>query len=193
MSVLLLQLPHVPVRRLRIVVTDLFQDFLQEGLHNTNDNSALISTWNDLNIKLTLNYIQRIDKHLYSNGKLYQYSDTMFATRRFNFAKDGEAFLFLPDVWERACASHVTHSLLTNLQRGQANDVKRLSYFKKSVAWYGLWTRGRSNIDWLIDWLVGCLTVRQHSKVVPTAGDGNRLSRLRTVNKIQCIIPHVTR
>jgi len=35
-------------------------------------------------------------------------------------------------------------------------------------------------------------TLTQKSKFVPTAGEGNRLSRLRMDHEIQCIISHVT-
>jgi len=37
-------------------------------------------------------------------GLLYQYSDTVFAIRRFNNTKDGEAFLFPADC--NVCVSH---------------------------------------------------------------------------------------
>jgi len=54
-------------------------------------------------ITLTLNYVQRIDKCLV----MLYYSDTKFAIRRFNDAKDGEAFLFLPDC--KVCVSHIRY------------------------------------------------------------------------------------
>jgi len=52
------------------------------------------------------------------------------------------------------------------------------------------------HIDWLIDWLIDwCFngTSTQKGQFVPTAGVGNRLSRLRMANEIQCIIPYVIR
>jgi len=52
--------------------------------------------------------------------------------------------------------------------------------------------RFRPWIDHLIDWLFNGKST-QKGQFVPTAGDGIRLSRLRMANKIQCIIPHVTR
>jgi len=61
-----------------------------------------------LNITLTLNYIQRSDYWWASiNAILYHYSDTIFAIRRFNNAKDGNAFLFLPDC--NMCVSHIRY------------------------------------------------------------------------------------
>jgi len=56
-----------------------------------------------MNITLTLNYVQRIEM-LYI---LYRYSNTVFAIRRFNDAKDGDAFLFQPDC--KVCASHIRY------------------------------------------------------------------------------------
>jgi len=46
------------------------------------------------------------------------------------------------------------------------------------------------------DWLVGCLMASlstQKGQFVPTAAEGNRLSRLGMANEIQCILPYVTR
>jgi len=48
------------------------------------------------------------------------------------------------------------------------------------------------SIDWLIDWCFNG-TLTQKGQIVPTAGERNRLSRLRMANVIQCIIPYVTR
>jgi len=46
--------------------------------------------------------------------------------------------------------------------------------------------------EWLIDWCFNG-TSTQKDQFVPTAGEGNRLSRLRIANEIQCIIPYATR
>jgi len=56
----------------------------------------------------------------------------------------------------------------------------------------------RPSDDMLVDWSVGCLmgrSIRQTQKgqFVPTAGEGNRPSRLRMANEIQCILPYATR
>jgi len=45
---------------------------------------------------------------------------------------------------------------------------------------------------WLIDWCFNG-TSTQKGQFVPTAGEGNWLSRLRMANEIQYIIPYVTR
>jgi len=53
-----------------------------------------------------------------------------------------------------------------------------------------------SQFGWLVGWLVGWLfngTSKQKGQFVPTAEEGNRLSRLRMANEIQCILPYVTR
>jgi len=44
---------------------------------------------------------------------------------------------------------------------------------------------------WLIDWLLNG-TSTQKGQHVPSAGEGNRLSRQMMANEIQCIVRHVT-
>jgi len=43
----------------------------------------------------------------------------------------------------------------------------------------------------VVGWLFNG-TSTQKGQFVPTAGEGNRLSRLRMANKIKCILPYVT-
>jgi len=57
------------------------------------------------------------------------------------------------------------------------------------VGWLAGWLAGR-----LAGWLLGCLfngTSTQKGQFVPTAGEGNRLSRLRMANEIQSTLPYV--
>jgi len=72
-----------------------------------------------MNITLALNYIQRINRRL---AILYYISIQIgvFAIRRFNNAKDGEAFRIMPDC--NACML-VIHLLLIYLERG-AGDLR---------------------------------------------------------------------
>jgi len=44
----------------------------------------------------------------------------------------------------------------------------------------------------MVGWLLNGMST-QKDQFVLTAGKGNRLSQLRMVNEIQCILPYVTR
>jgi len=61
------------------------------------------------------------------------------------------------------------------------------------VEWaYWFWWLRKVNEEQHVVWLFNG-TSTQKGQFVPTAGKGNRLSRLKMANEIQCILPYVTR
>jgi len=69
---------------------------------------------------------------------LYQYSDTVFAIKQLNTAKDGEAFLFISYSYRivscNMCVSHIRYLFICS-----AAKLRRLSHRAlKLAAWFGL-------------------------------------------------------
>jgi len=76
--------------------------------------------------------------------------------------------------------------------RKPAQADKDDQWIQCTVTSHSVLTMYSKSIDSLTDWLFNG-TLTQKVQFVPTAGEGNQLSRLRMANKIQCILPHVTR
>jgi len=68
------------------------------------------------------------------------------------------------------------------------SELKMRGFVLHSATSAWTWAYQGSLIDWCFNG-----TSTQKGQFVPTAGEGNRLSRLRMANEIQCIIPYVTR